>query len=135
MQTTAEETIIRKTKELCQTIADQPEFKDIRRRIDTFLSDETAKNQYQQVAEKSEMLQHKQQMGAPLNNEEILDFEKHREALINNPTARDFLEAQQQMHQMQQAISQYVVKTFELGRAPSDEDMQAGSCGHGCGCH
>jgi hypothetical protein len=28
-----------------------------------------------------------------------------------------------------------VTKTFELGRVPSEEDLQEGSCGHGCGCH
>lgn len=135
MQTTAEDAIMGKTKELCQIIVDQPEFKDLRRRIETFLADEKAKSQYQQVAEKSEMLQHKQQMGVSLNNDEIMDFEKHREALVNNPVARAFIEAQQEMQQVQQAVSQYVSKTFELGRMPTDEDISGGSCGHGCGCH
>ena len=135
MQTIAEDAIMGKTRELCQTIVDQPEFKDLRRRIEAFLSNEQAKTQYQQVAEKSEMLQHKQQMGATLDNAEIMEFEKHREALVNNPVARAFIEAQQEMHQVQQAVSQLVSKTFELGRLPTEDDMSGGSCGHGCGCH
>ena len=35
--------IIEKTLELCQTIVDQPEFKDLRRRVDAFMADEDAK--------------------------------------------------------------------------------------------
>ena len=132
---TAEEKIIAKTKELCQAIVEQPEFQDMRRRIDTFLSNEQAKTQYQQVAEKHEMLQHKQQMGVTLSNDEVMDFEKTREELVNNPVARGFMEAQQEMQQVQQTVSQYVAKTFELGRLPGTEDMEGGSCGHGCGCH
>ena len=131
---TAEETIIQKTRELCQAIVEQPEFKQIRQRIDAFMADDSAKTQYQQVAEKSQMLQHKQEMGAALNNDEVMDFEKHREALVNNPVARGFIDAQQEMHQVQEKVNQYVSKTFELGRMPTDEDM-SGSCGHGCGCH
>jgi cell fate (sporulation/competence/biofilm development) regulator YlbF (YheA/YmcA/DUF963 family) len=131
---TAEETIVQKTRELCQAIVEQPEFEEMRRRIDAFMADDTAKSQYQQVAEKSQALQHKQEVGTPLNNDEVADFEKHREALVNNPVARGFIEAQQQMHEVQQTVTQYVSKTFELGRMPTDEDM-GGGCGHGCGCH
>ena len=106
----------------------------MRQRIDAFMADETAKSQYQTVAEKSQMLQHKQEMGAALNNDEVMDFEKHREALINNPVARGFIDAQQEMHQVQQTVTQYLSKTLELGRMPTEEDM-SGGCGHGCGCH
>jgi len=131
---TAEDTITQKTRELCQTIVEQPEFKQIRQRIDAFMANDAAKLQYQQVAEKNEMLQHKQQMGAALSNDEVLDFQKDRDALVNNPIARGFMEAQQEMHQVQETVNQFVSKTFELGHPPTEEDM-SGSCGHGCGCH
>ena len=128
----ADSTIAQKTRELCQTIVEQPEFQTIRQRIDTFMGDQAAQLQYQTVMEKGEMLQHKQQMGLPMTADEITEFEKNRDALINNPVARDFLDAQQAMHKMQESVGQYVAKTFELGRAPSEEDFA--SCGHGCGC-
>jgi cell fate (sporulation/competence/biofilm development) regulator YlbF (YheA/YmcA/DUF963 family) len=132
---TKETVIIQKTRELCQTIVEQPEFQDIRRHIDTFMADEAAKSQYQTVIEKGDLLQQKQQMGVPLSNEEVDDFEKHREALVNNPVARAFLDAQQEMQKVQQSVGQYVAKTFELGRAPVDEDFSSGCCGSSCGCH
>ena len=134
MQTTAEETIvIQKTRELCQTIVEQPEFLSIRQRIETFLGDESARSQYQVVMEKGEALQQKQQMGMPMSNDEIGEFEKNRETLLANAVAKDFLDAQEEMHHLQQSVMQYVGKTFELGRVPAAEDL-AGGCGSGCGC-
>ena len=135
MLTTIENEVIQKTRELCQAILDQPEFQAMRARIDTFLADEQAKTQYQTVVEKGELLNQKQQMGAPLTAEEIADFETHREALVGNPVARGFIDAQGEMHKMQESVTQYVTKTLELGRVPNEEDFDSGSCGHGCGCH
>ena len=136
MQATIEETIvIQKTRDLCQTIIEQPEFIQIRERIDAFMGDDAAKTQYQALMEKGDALQHKQQTGMPLDNAEIAEFEKNRESLLNNPVAANFLTAQQQMHKIQESVMQYVSKTFELGRVPESEDFPAESCGSGCGCH
>lgn len=136
MTTTTEETaVIQKTRELCDTIVAQPEFQTLRRSIDQFLADEQAKSQYQAVMDKGDALQQKQQMGLPLENSEIEEFNKHRDVLVNNPVARGFLDAQQAMQDVQKSIGQYVAKTFELGRTPTEEDM-AGCCSDhgGCGC-
>ena len=135
METLIEDPIVQKTRELCQAILDQPDFQKIRQRIDTFLADEPSKTLYQLVSEKGEYLQHKQERGAPATSTEIADFERDREALINNPVASDFLNAQEEMHKLQEAVQQYVTKTFELGRVPAPDEMNSGSCGHGCGCH
>ena len=135
MQATIEESIVtQKTKELCETLAGQPEFMEIRQRIDAFMGDDAAKTQYQLLMEKGDALQHRQQTGMPLDNEEIAEFEKSRELLLNNPVARGFLDAQQQMHKIQESVVQYVSKTFELGRVPSPDDFSAENCGPSCGC-
>jgi cell fate (sporulation/competence/biofilm development) regulator YlbF (YheA/YmcA/DUF963 family) len=127
-----EPVILQKTLELCQTIVDQPEFVDMRQRIDAFLADEQAQAQYQSVVQKSERLQHKQQSGGPLNNDEISEFETDRDTLLNSPVAKGFLDAQQQMQRVQSSVTKYVTKTFELGRVPEPEDFD--TCGHGCSC-
>ena len=132
---TAESGIIQKTLELCRTILEQPEFQVTRRQIDSFMADEQAQTQYQLVMQKGDLLQHKQQMGLPLTNEEILEFEQQRDALVNNAVAQGFIAAQQHMHGVQESVGQYLSKTFELGRLPSSEDFNSGSCGSGCGCH
>ena len=133
--TTTQDNVQQKTRELCQAIVDQPEFQQMRDRIEAFMSDEAAKSLYQSVMEKGETLQYKQQTGSPLSSDEITAFEKDRDALVNNPVARGFLDAQEQMHKVQESVGQYVSKTFELGRMPSEEDLSGGSCGSGCGCH
>jgi cell fate (sporulation/competence/biofilm development) regulator YlbF (YheA/YmcA/DUF963 family) len=134
MQTATEDALIQKTRELCQVLLDQPEIQTVRRRVDTFMADELAKNQYQVVSEQGEALQQKQQFGMPMNETEIAEFEKNRQSLLGNPVARDFLDAQQEMHRVQQSVLQYVIKTLELGRVPAPEDFDSGSCGPSCGC-
>jgi len=133
--TTTQDTVQQKTLELCQAIVEQPEFQEMRRQIDAFMRDESAKSQYQSVLEQGEMLQHKQQMGSPLSNDEIAAFEKDRDAFVKNPVARGFLDAQQQVQRVQESVGQLVAKTFELGRVPTDDDLAGGNCGSGCGCH
>ena len=134
MTNTATNDIIhQKTVELCDTIVQQPAFQSIRQRVESFLASEQAQSQYQVVMEKGQALQQKQQAGMPLENHEIQDFEQCREQLVNNPVARDFLDAQQEIQSVQESVTRYVHKTFELGRVPGPDDF--GSCGHGCSCH
>jgi len=135
MQTTTEETHVTvKTRELCQAILEQPNFQEWRRNIDAFLNDEKSRAQYDGLVNKGQALQHKQQNSLPLSGEEVADFEQHREELLKNPVARGFLDAQQELHELQESIQHYVSKTLELGRLPTADEME-GSCGHGCGCH
>ena len=124
-----------KTRELCQAIVDQPEMVSIRRRIDTFLADTGARGQYETVMSKGNALHEKQHNGQTLDGAEIADFEKHRDDLLKNSAARDFLDAQEELHGIQHSIQKLVSKTFELGRVPTEADLEEGSCGSGCGCH
>jgi cell fate (sporulation/competence/biofilm development) regulator YlbF (YheA/YmcA/DUF963 family) len=107
----------------------------IRQHIDTFLSDPNARGQYESVMSKGQALQEKQSKGGQLDGAEIADFEKHRDALLNNPVARGFLDAREELHEIQHSIQKYVSKTLELGRVPTAEDLEDHSCGDGCGCH
>ena len=124
-----------KTRELCQTIVEQPEMISIRKRIDTFLSDSKARGQYETVMSKGQALQEKQAQSQPLEGAEITDFEKHRDALLKNTVARGFLDAQEELHEIQHSIQKHIAKTLELGRIPTEKEFEDGECGHGCGCH
>ncbi|MBU6409253.1 MAG: YlbF family regulator [Verrucomicrobia bacterium] len=124
-----------KTQELCAAIVAQPEMASIRSRIDAFLGDSGARDQYESLMKKGRVLQEKQQQGRDLDGLEIAEFERHRDTLLQNPVARGFLDAQQELHEMEHSIRKYVARTFELGRVPTESDMAESSCGHGCGCH
>ena len=107
----------------------------LRQHIDNFMADEQAKVQYDGLVAKGQALQEKQQQSLPLTGEEITDFEQHRDSLLKNPVARAFLDAQQELHEVQESIHKYVSKTIELGHLPSEDELCGGGCGdHNCGC-
>ncbi len=137
MQTIQETAINEKTRELCQSIVDQPNFQSARQRIETFIADDKARAQYEGLMAKGQVLQQKQQRSEQLTAQEISEFEMEREALLKNTVARGFLEAQEEMHQIQHSINQQISKTLELGRIPTEADFEeeGGGCGSGnCGC-
>jgi cell fate (sporulation/competence/biofilm development) regulator YlbF (YheA/YmcA/DUF963 family) len=135
MSITAQESAVSaKTRELCETILQDPGYMGLRNKIETFLANDRAKELYRNLAEKGEHLNHKQQQGVRLSPEEIKDYETDRDSLFGNPIAAGFVEAQQEMQKIQDSVNQYISKTIELGRVPTDEEMDSGGCGHGCGC-
>jgi cell fate (sporulation/competence/biofilm development) regulator YlbF (YheA/YmcA/DUF963 family) len=128
-----------KARELCETIVSQPQWTSIRNRIDAFLSDDKTRGQFDAVNTKGQSLHEKQHSGQPLNGQEIAEFEKQRDDLLQNPVARGFLEAQNELHEIQHSVQKYISKTLQLGRVPSEADFkkdEEGGCGHAdCGCH
>jgi cell fate (sporulation/competence/biofilm development) regulator YlbF (YheA/YmcA/DUF963 family) len=130
-----DETIMEKTRELCETIVQQPQFQSIRQRIEAFLADPEAQSQYECLSDLGQQLHDKQHQGLTLTSAEIAAFDRQRDTFAGNAIAAAFVEAQEEMHQLQQQITRYVSKTLELGAVPSAEDLAGDSCGSGCGCH
>jgi cell fate (sporulation/competence/biofilm development) regulator YlbF (YheA/YmcA/DUF963 family) len=135
-----------KTQELCEAILQHLQTANVRSRIDTFLADASARGAYEALMNKGQALQEKQHGGQQLDAAEISAFEKDRDALLKNPVATGFLDAQEEMHELQHLVSKRVNKTIELGRIPTAEDLNGGCCGGGghdhghshgggCGCH
>src|SRR6202034_964903 len=104
-----------KARELCEAIVAQPQWTSIRNRIDAFLTDDTARGQFEEVNRKGQSLHEKQHTGQPLNGQEIAEFEKQRDSLLKNPVARGFLEAQDELHEIQHSVQKYICKTLQLG--------------------
>jgi cell fate (sporulation/competence/biofilm development) regulator YlbF (YheA/YmcA/DUF963 family) len=124
-----------KTNELCEAILEQMKTAGIRKRIDTFMADNRARGQYEALMTKGQALQEKQHHGQTLDAAEIATFESERDALLKNPVATSFLDAQEEMHEIEKSVKRTVAKTIELGRIPLADELSEGSCGHGCGCH
>ena len=143
MNILAEKTsIISKTKELCAQIAADEQFVKLQADVERFLADDVAKLQYQSVHEKGEELHHKQHAGVELGAAEVKAFEDARDSLFDNKIAADFMDAQRTLEALQKQISQYITMTMELGRIPTDDELEnanSGGCcggggGGGCGC-
>ena len=129
-------TIETKTNELCEAILKEIHTGGIRTRIDTFMSDATARGAYEALMSRGQALQEKQHHGQPLDPTEIAAFEKDRDALLKNPVAAGFLDAQEEKNELQTSVKKKVAKSIELGRIPTAEELsEGGSCGSGCGCH
>jgi len=125
-----------KTRELCEALLQEIKTGGIRNRIDTFLADAAARGQYEKVMSLGQSLQEKQHHGQPLEPAEIAGFEADRDILLKNPVAAAFLDAQEQMHELQESVQKTIGKAIELGRMPTAEELaEGGSCGSGCGCH
>ena len=133
----AQETpVITKTKELCTTLLAQDSYKDMKSKLDAFVQDADAQKMYQELSEKQTHLVRKQEETGNLSEEEIQGFENQREKLLVHPVAGGFVEAQQGFEELRDTINRYVTKTFELGRVPTEEEVepkQGGCCGGGCG--
>lgn len=131
---TQDSPVIEKTKELCKTLTEQPVFAEIRNGIDAFNADAALREQYNRLYALQEELQAKHGRGEELSDEEVESFEREREAFMASELARNFMEAQQAMHKLQQTVGQYVMMTFRLGRVPTEDDFPKGGCGPNCGC-
>jgi len=127
-----------KTRELCEALLQHLQTGGIKSRIDTFLSDASARGAYESLMSKGQALQEKQHGGQALEPAEISAFETERDALLKNPVATGFLDAQEEMHELQSTVKKTVAKTIELGRIPTTEELSGDGCcssGGGCGCH
>ena len=127
-----ESAISAKTKELCSTIVEQESSVNLQSQVETFLSNDEARLQYQSVHEQGDQLNQKQRSGVELSESEISEFEQAREQLLQNSTVTDFMAAQKELQEIQNTIGKMVGMTLELGRVPTAEDIEAASSGGGC---
>jgi cell fate (sporulation/competence/biofilm development) regulator YlbF (YheA/YmcA/DUF963 family) len=130
--------LVSRVRELCQFIVSQPEFATVKGKVDAFMGDESAKALFVEMRQIGHDLEHKQHAGQTLDEAEIAKFEKARDTALGNTVVREFMDAQQAMHEMHSTVNTLITKTLELGRVPEDEDFcdkDGDSCGHGCGCN
>lgn len=124
-----------KAYELCQTIAEHPEFGEVRGKIDLFLEDDSAQQLYRSLNEQRQELQQRQSAGEALSDEDLQEFETLREQFLANPVAKNFVDAQQAVHDVQNVVLRHISKTYELGRLPTAEELKDECCSEGgCGC-
>jgi cell fate (sporulation/competence/biofilm development) regulator YlbF (YheA/YmcA/DUF963 family) len=129
--------ITQKVEDLCLTILNQPAYKELKKMVEDFLANDDAIKQYNGLVNKQRTLQQKQHSGIQLTQVDIDDFEKDRYDLYTNPITRDFMYAQQEFDKVQSLVDKYLMKTIELDRLPTEEELEEGGgcgCGGSCGC-
>lgn len=126
-----ESAVMAKTKELCAAIVEQESFAKLQSQVEKFLSDDEARLQYQSVHEMGDSLNQKQQSGVELGEAEISEFETTREQLLKNDTVTDFMAAQKELQQIQSTVTKFIGMTLEIGRVPTQDDLDAANSGGG----
>lgn len=128
--------ISKKTEELCLVILNEPSFKGLREMVDDFLATDDAIEQYNRFMDKQENYQKRLYGGYPVSIKEQDELEQEKRELYNYSITRNFIYAQQEFKKIQTLVNQYIAKTIELERVPSEEDLEMGgcSCGGSCGC-
>ena len=128
--------VMEKTKDLCSSIVEHPDFGLLQEKVEAFLSDDAARLQFQSVQERGEELHQKQHAGVELGESEVKAWETARAELLENDKIRVFLEARNQLETLQMTIGKYVGMTMETGRVPTAEDFKTEECCNegGCGC-
>lgn len=122
------------TLELCQRITEHPEFQDVQSRVGEFMEDASAQEIFQNLTEKRRELQQKHAAGMEISEAENSEFEALRDQFVANNRATRFMEAQQMVHEVQDAALKSISKTYELGRVPTAEEMDSCCNDEGCGC-
>lgn len=129
--------VMKKTRELCELIISQPEFRSIQERVSAFEASDEARGLYDSLVERHQQLQRQQGMGQSITDEEMDGFDRLRQRVFDNGIAKGFLDAREEAHNLQMSVRRFVSKTFELGRLPepAELDGEGGGCGGGCSCH
>ena len=126
-----ESAVMAKTKELCAAIVEQEPFAKLQSQVEKFLSDDESRLQYQSVHEMGDSLNQKQQSGVELGEAEISEFEGKREQLLKNDTVTNFMAAQKELQEMQSTVTKFIGMTLELGRVPTQDDIEAANSAGG----
>ena len=119
-----------KAKELCQSLLEDPSFKEVFGAIDSFMENDEAKELFSEMQTKGESLQMKQQSGVELTAGEVEEYNKIRDKMLKNEIADAFVKAQESIQSVHQTLGSWVSLVFENGRMPTDEEF-ASHCGPG----
>jgi len=119
-----------KAKELCQSLLEDPNLKEVFESIDKFMEDDESKELFSEMQTKGESLQMKQQSGLELTAGEVEEYNKIRDKMLENETANAFVKAQESIQSIHQTLGSWVSLVFENGRMPTEEEFE-GHCGPG----
>lgn len=119
-----------KAKELCQSLLEDPNLKEVFESIDKFMEDDESKELFSEMQTKGESLQMKQQSGLELTAGEVEEYNKIRDKMLKNETANSFVKAQESIQSIHQTLGSWVSLVFENGRMPTEEEFE-GHCGPG----
>lgn len=114
--------VLRSLTHLCNTILEHPEYARLQERIDAFLDDDEARDEFLRVTDLARDLFERPEPAA-VNSAEAQAWESARDALFAKPVVRDFVDARHQLDTLRETVARHVGLTIGLGRLPTPEDL------------
>jgi cell fate (sporulation/competence/biofilm development) regulator YlbF (YheA/YmcA/DUF963 family) len=123
-------------KGLCDTLAQDLEFQEMRHNLSEFKKDEIAKKQLEALTAMGNVIRAKQSRKEELIPREVEEFEELRTDFLSNPVAAAFVESQEHLVNVKRFISHFISKTIEQGSTPKlkeildlfESDQHCGTC-------
>jgi cell fate (sporulation/competence/biofilm development) regulator YlbF (YheA/YmcA/DUF963 family) len=110
-------------KGLCDTLAQDPEFQEMRHHLSEFKKDDVAKKQLEALTAMGNVIRSKQARKEELIPREVEEFEELRTEFLSNVVAAAFVESQEQLVNVKRFISHFISKTIEHGRTPKLQEI------------
>lgn len=106
-----------------------------------FYQSPEATDLFRKVHEYGDELRNKHLSGMPPSEDEIAKFDSMRQAVVDNPLCKGYLEARDEIDRLLSTVNSYLCLAIDKGRAPSDEEVaelmnqqvSSCSCGGQCG--
>ena len=137
--TLATESIDEHLHALCTAIIDDPDVQTARATAEAFLEDEQGVALYRDFMSLGQELHAREHKGEQVTDAETAKFEELRAKADAHEGIASFTAAQDQLQGIANRVSQYITKTLQNGRIPTEEELSSGGCcgggGGGCGCH
>ncbi|MCK9316445.1 MAG: YlbF family regulator [Verrucomicrobia bacterium] len=110
-------------KGLCDTLAQDTEFQEMRHNLSEFKKDEIAKKQLEALTAMGNVIRSKQSRKEELIPREVEEFEELRTEFLSNPIAAAFVESQENLVNVKRFISHFISKTIEQGTTPKLKEI------------
>lgn len=135
--TTLEATTIQdKALELCNFVADAPEFAEAHKNISAFMADDAAKAVYNKWQEKGHDLHRMSHEGKEPTDSDLEEFGQLKKDVEANETAASFANAEATLDDTFRTVTKLLQKTLQLGHVPTEADLKSECCNEGgCGCN
>ena len=126
--------LINKVRDLCEFLAADEHFATAQEQIKIFDGDEVAQDAYAVWQSTASELQHRyQHEGIKPTSQDLKELEELQQAVNANEVAANFVEANDEMNKLFSSVMKMVQKTFQLGRAPTDDELIECCGSGGCG--
>lgn len=127
------------TTKLADALTQDPTVIASKARIGLFFQNQEATDIFRSVQQAGEKIREMQMGGMQPSDEDIENFDKLRQAVLDNELCKSFLESRQNIDAILASVNQYMHLSIDLGRAPTPEEVaklnqQQMSGGCGCGC-